>query len=558
MLYEFLTLSVLLVVATATPGLWSVHIDIQEAPPVDKVPPFSQYAIRDPAALKWQIPTLVGSYLVFVLLTISFILTFGRRLRREALANTKGRPMELVKAPKRTFDSSPISPRNVFNWRTPAASRTFDNSTSRDHSHLQHVVQADHDQQSIAMQRLYAAVLEEEEGEDEKAKSPVSFSDDTVRLQATSENWVVHHRDSIESMDSHERPKSAGEAWWIHPSRLNSSTHSTLQQAGLLASSSTFGVVHSAKSSTTHLPSLPESPRPSQPPRLDSMPPHRPLTHSAPGSSRNLRALRISTSTTPVLSPADNSAISRTTITPLSPLRSHPTSPLAQEPSNMNQQHVNSVRLVEQAEKTPKTALTYISESGVDAARTPYTPRPETVTSPRLSQADLNRELPPLPLGAQKRHPRKGLILSPRKAHFNTNKVDNSAQTSTTSLATSSPVSRPLPFRTLSEDAQGVALPASPRLAPPSSGLAPLRLPVNTRLTVLTPRQDHFVRGTHPPVPATPYSAYMPFTPMTPVTPGLVRRAERKARQREEPRRAVTSDDLVPNDAELWGDGYAD
>jgi len=45
---------------------------------------------------------------------------------------------------------------------------------------------------------------------------------------------------------------------------------------------------------------------------------------------------------------------------------------------------------------------------------------------------------------------------------------------------------------------------------------------------------------------------------MTPVTPGLMRRAERKARQREEPRRAVTSEDLVPDDAGLWRDGYAD
>jgi len=557
MLYELLTLSVLLAATTATPGLWSAHVEEGPAPPVDKVPPFSQHAIRDPAALKWQIPTLIGSYLAFVLLTISFILTFGRRLRREALANTKGRPMELVKAPKRTFDPSPISPRNAPSWRTPAASRNPYNSTSRDQSHHEHVIQADHEQSKV-MQRLYAAVLEEEEGEEEIRESAVSSPDDTVVPQATSENWVVHHRDSRESMDSHERPKSAGGAWWIHPSQLKSSTHHNLQHAGPLASSSTFSTMHSAKSSTTHLPSLPESPRPSHPPRLDSMPAHRLLTHSASRSSRNLRALRISTSTTPVLSPADNSAISRTTITPLSPLRSHPTSPLAQEPIDIDEQHVSSVRLVEQAEQTPKTALTYISESGVDTARTPYTPRTETMKSPRLSQAYLNRELPPLPLEAQKKSPRKGLLLSPRKAFFGRNKVDNSAQASSTSVATSSPVSRPLPFRTLSENAQGVPLPASPRLPPPDSGLAPLRSPVNTCLTVLTPRQDHFVRGNHPPVPATPYSAYMPFTPMTPVTPGLVRRAERKARQREEPRRAATSEDFVPDDAELWGHGYAD
>lgn len=555
MLYELCALFTLLSNVAATPGLWSVHIQEGPAPSVDKVPPFSQHAIRDPAALKWQVPTLIGSYVVFVLLTISFILTVGRRLRREALANTKGRPMEMVKAPKRTFDPSPILPRYAPSRRRPSAPQTLSASTPENQLHTYHVTQANHAQQTKDMQRLYAAVLEEE---GDLPKDPMTFSDDAVEQGNIFENWVLHHVQSEESMNSRERPKSAGGAWWIHPSRMTSPTHPTFHREEPPVSSLTLGTMQSAGSSTIQLSALPESPYPAHPPRTDSMPPHRLSTHSASKSSRNLRALRISTSTTPVLSTADNSAISRTTTTPLSPLRSNPTTPMLQESSNVITERDTTIRVVDRAEKTPKTGLTYIGESAGHTAQTPYSPRTETITSPRLSLADLNRALPPLPLEPKQRDLRKGLLSSPRRAMFGKNKTNNTAQTSAVSMATTSSASRPLPFRTLSEDAQGVPLPASPRLPPPSSGLAPLHSPVNTRLTVLTPRQDHFKRGNHPPIPATPYSAYMPFTPMTPVTPGLVRRAERKARQREEPRRAVTSEDVVSDDAELWGDGYSD
>lgn len=54
---------------------------------------------------------------------------------------------------------------------------------------------------------------------------------------------------------------------------------------------------------------------------------------------------------------------------------------------------------------------------------------------------------------------------------------------------------------------------------------------------------------------ATPYSPYMPFTPLTPVTPRLLSRAERKHKYKEERanRRAITEEDIVADDEELWG-----
>ena len=556
MLYELLALSALIIPAAATPGLWSVHIEQGPAPSIDKVPPFSQNAIRDPAALKWQIPTLIGSYLVFVLLSISFVITFGRRLRLEALANTRGKSMELGKAPKRPSDPSPLRPPNTPIWRNQGVSRILGTSTSKPHLHAQKVVHANNSQQTKDMQRLYAAVLEKED--EDVSTDSFQGSHDVIEPPATSENWVVHDEQSTESASSHKRPKSGGGAWWIHPSQLDSATRHASQQ--VVACESSFnsaltpGTIRSAKSSNIQLPALPESPYLTQPPRTDSMPAQRFLTHSASRSSRNLRALRISTSTTPVLSATTDSAISRTTITPLSPLRSHPTSPVALDHGGTVEERTSSIRVVEQAEKTPKTALTYISENGVAV----YSPRTETIKSPRLSLRDLNRDLPPLPLEAKRKDGRNASPLSPRKGIFGDKNTSTNPNQSSTSIAMTSSTSRPLPFRTLSQDPQGVPLPASPRLPPPVSRLALLQSPVNTRLTVLTPRREQFVRGSHPPVPATPYSAYMPFTPMTPVTPGLVRRAERRAMQREEPRRAATSDDLVPDDAEIWGDAYAE
>ena len=58
-------------------------------------------------------------------------------------------------------------------------------------------------------------------------------------------------------------------------------------------------------------------------------------------------------------------------------------------------------------------------------------------------------------------------------------------------------------------------------------------------------------------VPATPYSPYMPQTPLTPMTPSrLVTREERKRMKKEQGRRVLTQDDVVPEENDMWGDGY--
>jgi hypothetical protein len=57
---------------------------------------------------------------------------------------------------------------------------------------------------------------------------------------------------------------------------------------------------------------------------------------------------------------------------------------------------------------------------------------------------------------------------------------------------------------------------------------------------------------------ATPYSPYMPFTPLTPVTPRLSTRAERKQHEKEQrkARGALTADDAVVEEDEMWSSGY--
>ncbi|KAF2103827.1 hypothetical protein NA57DRAFT_50694 [Rhizodiscina lignyota] len=59
-------------------------------------------------------------------------------------------------------------------------------------------------------------------------------------------------------------------------------------------------------------------------------------------------------------------------------------------------------------------------------------------------------------------------------------------------------------------------------------------------------------------VPMTPYSPYMPFTPITPVTPHLINKRERKMRLKDDRRRVMARDegDLVQSPKEIWGDDY--
>lgn len=84
------------------------------------------------------------------------------------------------------------------------------------------------------------------------------------------------------------------------------------------------------------------------------------------------------------------------------------------------------------------------------------------------------------------------------------------------------------------------------------------RPPSMIKATVLERKvPTHGLRTPATGVPMTPYSPYMPFTPLTPMTPSrLVTRDERKRREKKEGRRVATIDDVVEEDADMWGEAY--
>lgn len=76
--------------------LWSVDIDNGPAPSPEDGPPFSAHATRDKALLPYQIIGVLAAYLGMVLILSTALLTFGRKLRKQALTAAE-RPTEMVK-----------------------------------------------------------------------------------------------------------------------------------------------------------------------------------------------------------------------------------------------------------------------------------------------------------------------------------------------------------------------------------------------------------------------------------------------------------------------------
>lgn len=111
-------------------------------------------------------------------------------------------------------------------------------------------------------------------------------------------------------------------------------------------------------------------------------------------------------------------------------------------------------------------------------------------------------------------------------------------------------VNNTLPFRQLHWN-----VPASPYY--PYQGQGPFSAgPIKT--TFVESSRDKLGVGTPMTGMATPYSAYMPFTPITPVAAHLSTRAERRQRERDERtiHGAITEEDQVADDKELWDDAY--
>ena len=177
--------------ALALPNsIWHVSIDEGPAPSPEDGPPLAASAIRDKSFLPAQIGGIIGAYVVFVLVIGIAILFVGRRFRRAAQASPRTLAMEMLK-PIRTdaskaFDPSPISPStnaygpspvstvNTRNaWPSPEKSRSSQvwSTGHKQQPSVQssvvtfdeNVIEDDKARNQREMERLYEAVMEQDE-----------------------------------------------------------------------------------------------------------------------------------------------------------------------------------------------------------------------------------------------------------------------------------------------------------------------------------------------------------------------------------------------------------
>lgn len=490
-------------------GLWTVDIDLSPAPAPQDGPPFSANAIRDPAWLPYQIVGIVGSYLVTVFIIGTLILLVGHPARRKAqLLATSEKSIEMIRpriylqTPTSNQDSHWYSPRRLREKKSASMSiksigspmsLTSESVNSFDAS----VVEADRRRRAEEMEKLYAAVMAQDE-RNIQTKSPTAnvqaVSGRTPPRLITDAPGLRHLQTDFASPRSPVRaiypmdapmPMSMGPTSPIradYPAPLSPAYHSASSYHNRSASG---GSAHSGLSSAS---------------------PNRKLRKS-------LKNLKISA---PIMrNNDDNDDGART---PLSP-RVYTDPGIPPEPPTSR-----TTATMDDAMYPPETPGTAISTS---FGMHDDDDRIET-------EAELMDEVRDLP----RSNPQRQL-----STNFSQPLRYDSVQKQSASPIAS--VNNQLPFRQMHNQN------AYQQLAVPVSAG-----PIKT--TFVESKRDRLLAGTPKTGLATPYSAYMPFTPVTPITPHLSTRAERRQRRREERtiQGAITEEDQVVDDKELWDYGY--
>ncbi|KAK3077224.1 hypothetical protein LTS18_010876, partial [Coniosporium uncinatum] len=144
------------------------------------IPPLAQHANNDPSILPAQICGIVGAYLLSVIVVGTCLLTFGRKMRRDAQIGSgiAPAPIEMVKSPRKVYDPSPISPsltakswmrgkfgksQKSLNGSIKSGLSSQPGSPGLDPNHMSFdakVIENDKEERQKEMERLYAAVME--------------------------------------------------------------------------------------------------------------------------------------------------------------------------------------------------------------------------------------------------------------------------------------------------------------------------------------------------------------------------------------------------------------
>ncbi|KAL9119742.1 MAG: hypothetical protein Q9187_003700, partial [Circinaria calcarea] len=545
-----------------TAALPSLHVYI---PAVRSVPvPMQLQSARDIGPLndKTHLPIAIGSifgaYILLTLAVITAIFTVGRRLRRSAQISPHTLAMEMFKpttqpnvhgafeldiSPARSNAWSP-SPASITaskrDWPSPTVGRSnkwgsfgrgHKQQTSVQSSEVkfdENVVQDDKAKNQIEMERLYAAVMEQD---DQQYKSA-----STVSVKSSPQNppelqhlrYVSQARQSSLPPTAEVDPNSPNRINTVSPQRTwtSNSKPTPVSIAGSRPSSRT--------SSLSSLGSF--------------------------GRSHGIRSLNISP---PMGSPdfAPDRMKMYGEAEPLSPRHYNPgppPTPPQRHASNASDEQYQGSLASPRRKRFPSSIIT--SRGAVPSSRTPDLPSPRTPTRGpfdfSLGKSEIGESNEPVHQQASFQLPSRQLTPksqrkpSPLPLQNSTNPTfEFSVATPETDDAIS-----PSSQQTTHQDSLSQKMPRSLRKPNPlpltvntSSGLSPTSqvsmagsnrttpLPlrsINTNLsnrpistikaTVLerrTPDVSNYLRTPATGVPATPYSPYMPFTPLTPVTP---------------------------------------
>lgn len=500
---------------TASPtDIWHVSIWEAPAPLPGKGPPLDDHSLRDLSYLPAQISSIIGAYILSVLIIGSAILFVGRRLRRAAQASPGTLSMEMMKpvkldAPK-PFDPSPISPSNnnlygpspnstldmKNNWPSPRSKSTRNSdgwgSIAKGHRKQpsvvssvvtfdESVIEDDKERNQKEMERLYAAVMEH----DEKKSTPASYLPDEQRPQSPPE--LQHLRPEQQPLEPPPRTDT------VSPAR-------TATKSPRAAFRPTPLSTHSRNSSRSSLGSF--------------------------SKKRGIRGLPISPPMgSPDLVPGYNARYGESE--PLTPRvyddpGPPPPTPPQRKASQSRDDVMDASRLSPRSAQFHEPSMPYIRTPRTSTALPAIQTIPETYSRPEVQSRNSDK--------------------------FKTKRTPAPLALRTQALAGSGPGS--------SSSAQHHPLRSAPlplRNQHPTNYNAD-RPPSMIKATVLE-RKAPIVQGLRTPmtgVPMTPYSPYMPRTPLTPMTPSrLVTRAERKQREKEEGRRVATIDDAVEEEADM-------
>ncbi|CAF9925545.1 MAG: hypothetical protein GOMPHAMPRED_003923 [Gomphillus americanus] len=582
----------LLTTVSALPsGIWVIDIDNAPSPSAEDGPAFDRNAIRDPAYLPLQIGSIVGAYLLWIIVLSIAILTVGRRLRRQVQTSPRTLNMEIVRpdtrvvpmpqpmadskeiAAEKIFEVTPISPTKDATWSVKSwNSNRKNNNRSATGSVMtfdESVLNDDRTRNEIEMDRLYAAVAAHEAQRSQPSSPPLPSLPPMTPLNQNPPEFQhlrypgthMHHDSGLlpspppeDDMDrSPTSPKSSTKRGQKPPPL---SLHGSPSRGSSRSSFSSFASFGRKK--TPLVRGLPISP-PMGSPELTT---DNRYLESAPLSPRNYRpgppptppanpqfAQEQLASPAPIdedgrkyyFSPGIRSSRASMSTFGYSPSQTPRTAtfPIYPPPTVQEEQRQQNTNAI---------AITIDPSSAAPTPRAvPSTPLP-TIQTQTLSNSQPQPPTPASPTNysiPRFSPPRTGstdTTRRPKPAPLSLGTASNSSQT-TLPLRTA-----PLPFRAL----------RSPNSTRPISTIK------NTELTRPDPsslarKQGGLkVPGTAGMVPATPYSPfYMPMTPLTPMTPSrLVTREERKRAKKEEGRRLLTQEDMVVDEEDMWGEGY--